>query len=92
MGCGASKHSLDNVDDSVHVMLTHEKKVALKKGEKVATSYVPRAEHPLLHTRDAAAGNAAGPVTVAEEDDDIFDKLVAAEDPTTERGQTTTSS
>jgi len=48
MGCGGSKHRLDTVDDSVHVMLAHDKKVAKKHGEKVNTGYVPRAEHPLL--------------------------------------------
>lgn len=48
MGCGGSKHTLDTVDDSVHVMLAHDKKVAKAHGEKPATGYVPRAEHPLL--------------------------------------------
>ena len=48
MGCGGSKHTLETVDDSVHVMLAHDKKMAKKHGEKVNTGYVPRAEHPLL--------------------------------------------
>ncbi len=49
MGCGGSKpeHGLQTVDDSVHVMLKHDKKVQQKKGEK-PRGYVPRAEHPLL--------------------------------------------
>jgi len=37
------------VDDSIHVMLRHDQKVAKKKGGNAAgTQYVPRAEHPLL--------------------------------------------
>jgi hypothetical protein len=66
MGCGSSKHTLERVDDSVHVMLAHEKKVALKKGQKAATEYVPRAEHPLLK----AAAQPAQPAPVAEEEQD----------------------
>ena len=51
MGCGASKqHSgLSQVDDSMHVMMKHDKKVAKKKGEHEVVGYVPRAEHPLLN-------------------------------------------
>lgn len=48
MGCIGSKHAgLEHVDDSVHVMLAHDKKAAQKKG-KPDQGYVPRAEHPLL--------------------------------------------
>lgn len=72
MGCGASRQTLERVDDSVHVMLAHEKKVAMKKGQSVATAYVPRADHPLLQARPtvtavedeesaAAVENAAAP-------------------------------
>lgn len=69
MGCGSSKHTLERVDDSVHVMLAHEKKMALKKGEKVATAYVPRAEHPLLQKARPS------PVVAAEEDEGNNDAL-----------------
>lgn len=49
MGCGSSAHEdrLQTVDDSVHVMLAHDKKRQKEKGEK-PHGYVPRAEHPLL--------------------------------------------
>jgi hypothetical protein len=49
MGCGSSAHSdrLQTVDDSVHVMLAHDKKRQKAKGE-TPVGYVPRAEHPLL--------------------------------------------
>jgi hypothetical protein len=48
MGCGSSRESaLQTVDDSVHVMLAHDRKVQKAKGEK-PHGYVPRAEHPLL--------------------------------------------
>lgn len=47
MGCGPSRNTLETVDDSVHVMLQHDKKAAQKAG-KTVTGYVPRAEHPLL--------------------------------------------
>jgi hypothetical protein len=56
MGCGASKSHLEQVDDSVHVMLKHDRKVAAKKGKPAATGYKPRAEHPLLHTTDEQEG------------------------------------
>ena len=48
MGCNNSKHrGLNTVDDSVHVMLKHDKKVQQQKGEQ-PHGYVPRAPHPLL--------------------------------------------
>lgn len=53
MGCGASKNQLETVDDSVHVMLQHDKKAAQKKGEQ-PKGYVPRAEHPLLAAKKEA--------------------------------------
>jgi hypothetical protein len=59
MGCLVSKqaHTLTHVDDSVHVMLSHEKKVAKKKGLPAATEYVPRAEHPLFLHRSQDNNN-----------------------------------
>ena len=47
MGCGSSKSGLNAVDDSVHVMLQHDKKVQLSKGQP-EHKYKARAEHPLL--------------------------------------------
>ena len=48
MGCNSSKeNTLANVDDSVHVMIAHDKKRAAQKGEQ-PHGYVPRAPHPLL--------------------------------------------
>ena len=48
MGCGSSTDTrLQTVDDSVHVMLAHDKKVQQRKGE-TPHGYVPRAAHPLL--------------------------------------------
>lgn len=65
MGCGASKNdgTLHAVDDSVHVMLKHDKKVAAKKGE-APKGYVPRAPHPMLQEQQqqqqqTSAGNGA---------------------------------
>jgi hypothetical protein len=62
MGCGSSKGTLTTVDDSVHVMLKHDKKVQQKHGEK-PHGYVPRAEHPLMKEK-------AAPIA-AEETDDV---------------------
>ena len=72
MGCGSSTHRLEQVDDSVHVMLAHEKKVAMKKGERVATAYVPRAEHPLLQARPPVAAEEG-------EGDDALDKALKSD-------------
>lgn len=48
MGCSSSKeNALENVDDSVHVMIKHDKKRAVQRGE-TPHGYVPRAPHPLL--------------------------------------------
>jgi hypothetical protein len=63
MGCGSSKGGLQTADDSVHVMLKHDKKVQQKKGE-APHGYVPRAEHPLMAMKEK-------PRPTAEEDDDV---------------------
>lgn len=60
MGCGGSKNHLDTVDDSVHVMLKHDKAAAQKQG-KAITGYVPRAEHPLLAGAQTTTGAEAAP-------------------------------
>jgi hypothetical protein len=69
MGCMGSKPTFGAVDDSVHVMLQHDKKVAKKKGQP-ATGYVPRAEHPMLQPKNKQA------VVASEDDDDDLDKTV----------------
>lgn len=51
MGCTASKQTVQSfgrIDDSVHVMLEHDKKVAQRHGVKCHQAYVPRKAHPLL--------------------------------------------
>ncbi len=64
MGCHISKNSLYHVDDSVHVMLTHDQKMAKKKGIILPPQgYVPRTEHPLLRPK----------IITATEDDDEDD-------------------
>ena|SRR3569832_1707069 len=64
MGCFPSKRTLEQVDDSVHVMLKHDKKVAAKKGQALNTGYVPRAEHPLLQK----VADPPEPITATEDD------------------------
>ena len=68
MGCMQSR-GLDHVDDSVHVMLKHDKKAAQKKGEPVH-GYVPRREHPLLKAAREKEEKGAQPVIVATEEGD----------------------
>lgn len=48
---------LNTVDDSVHVMLKHDKKMQIKHGE-TPHGYVPRAEHPLMHQDSSGKGSA----------------------------------
>jgi hypothetical protein len=56
MGCGPSKgNALNNVDDSVHVMLKHDRKMQKKHGEK-PHGYVPRAQHPLMQQDSSVKG------------------------------------
>lgn len=76
MGCGASKSGLEQVDDSVHVMFKHDKKVAKAKGLPPSTGFVPRAPHPLLDASQKGnkannnSSNPAVPVIACEEDED----------------------
>lgn len=61
MGCGQSKgEGLQTVDDSVHVMLKHDKQVAQSKGQ-APKGYVPRAPHPLLQQQQQAPIGEAPP-------------------------------
>lgn len=58
MGCMSSKETaLNQVDDSVHVMLKHDKKVQQKKGQE-PHGFVPRASHPLLKPKEIVATEA----------------------------------
>jgi hypothetical protein len=73
MGCGSSKgNAFNTVDDSVHVMLKHDKKMQKKHGEK-PHGYVPRAEHPLLHqdSSNKGAEGSSNKGTSAVEPDDV---------------------
>ena len=61
MGCTQSAEGdtrLQTVDDSVHVMLAHDKKVQQRKGQQ-PHGYVPRAEHPLLKPKTEGGGETA---------------------------------
>ena len=42
---------LDGVDDSVHVMIRHDKNMQKKRGEK-EHGYVPRRSHPSMTADD----------------------------------------
>ena len=84
MGCSSSKDDkLQTVDDSVHVMLKHDKKVLQTKGE-APHGYVPRAPHPLLQPKG---------VVVATEDgaDDAVDAALAADGAASGGGTAATS-
>jgi hypothetical protein len=69
MGCGSSKHALERVDDSLHVMLVRDRKSAKKAGKAVESTYVPRAEHPLMAQATVAAAVAVAVAVAAAEDD-----------------------
>eukprot|EP00526_Cylindrotheca_closterium_P027845 CAMPEP_0113623620 /NCGR_PEP_ID=MMETSP0017_2-20120614/12155_1 /TAXON_ID=2856 /ORGANISM="Cylindrotheca closterium" /LENGTH=78 /DNA_ID=CAMNT_0000533583 /DNA_START=200 /DNA_END=436 /DNA_ORIENTATION=- /assembly_acc=CAM_ASM_000147 len=73
MGCSSSKDRLQTVDDSVHVMLKHDKKRQQAKGQQ-PHGFVPRAEHPLLKPK---------PIVASEEPDD-GDGAASGSAPTTE--------
>ena len=59
MGSSSSKYAsesaesalLGNLDDSIHVLLQHDKKMAQKKGLETHCGYIPRQTHPLLKSR-----------------------------------------
>ena len=69
MGACCSKSSgIAQAEDSLHVMITHDKKAAIKRGEKSPeVGYVPRAEHPAL--AKAREEQKQRPVVAVEEDD-----------------------
>ena len=54
MGCGQSKGALTTVDDSVHVMLKHDKKVQQKKGEE-PHGHVKRAPFPQMQEKEPSS-------------------------------------
>jgi hypothetical protein len=65
-GCAArfsSSSKLASIQDSVHVMLEHDKRLCARTGQAV-TGYVPRTPHPLLSP--AAAAAAASPSSSSE--------------------------
>ena len=78
MGCRSSSDAgkLQTVDDSVHVMLAHDKKMQQRHGE-APHGYVPRAPHPLLQQAgggsagagDGKPGGGGGGIVATEEDD-----------------------
>ena len=81
MGCGSSKTdagALHAVDDSVHVMLKHDKKVAQSKGQ-APKGYVPRAPHPLLQEQQQGATNGA-PAAASASQPPQRKPIVASED------------
>ena len=80
MGCGASKEGLQTVDDSVHVMLKHDKKVAQSKGQ-APKGYVPRAPHPLLQQQQAATDGAATAAETSNGSNADRKPIVASEEP-----------
>ena len=91
MGCGSSKASgLSHVDDSVHVMLNHDKKVQQRKGEPVH-GFKPRAEHPLLKEKANATATHTHTHTHVCETSDAKngDAAVAAAADTTANGNAT---
>lgn len=61
MGCRSSK--LESVEDSIHVLLSHEKKKILQNKQQGNTAYQPRKEHPKL--------------LQAQEQDDDLENLMA---------------
>jgi len=71
MGCGSSKSGLQFVDDSVHVMLQHDKKIQQKKGQPVQ-GYKERTQHPLLKPKainspePTNGTNGGGPIATEE--------------------------
>jgi hypothetical protein len=74
MGCLSSRQSaLETVDDSVHVMISRDKKTHQKQGD-APRGYVPRAPHPLLQpTTPSSDGGPPKPIIAAEEEEDDND-------------------
>lgn len=65
-GClSSNKGHLDTVDDSVHVMLAHDRKKRKDSGTGAPSAYKPRAANPALEKKSTE--DAGGAVTSGEE-------------------------
>jgi hypothetical protein len=71
---GSKPSKFDTVDDSVNIMIQHDKKMAKKTGQPM-TGFVPQANHPLLRN---------GPVLAEVSDFDDDGGLNQAEKQTQE--------
>lgn len=91
MGCASSKNKLTHVDDSVHRMLAHDRKVAKKKGE-VTKGYVPRAAHPLLQSSQDEINNSTNieNPSVQQQQQQRSSRMVVATEEDDEPTNTTT--
>jgi hypothetical protein len=83
MGCRPSRDAspscrrsrkFDSIEDSVHVMLEHDKKLCARKGQAV-TGYVPRAAHPLLVPQAANHQKRAAEISAVEEGEEELDEM-----------------
>jgi hypothetical protein len=63
--CGSKASHLDHVDDSVHVMLAHDRKKHKGIGSNAGEGYKPRAANPALE-KLKESGDAATGTTAAE--------------------------
>ena len=57
--------NLDHIDDSVHVMLKHDRKKRKESGTAANVGYKPRAANPALEKKKAEAATPAADVPAA---------------------------
>ena len=57
--------NLDHIDDSVHVMLKHDRKKRKESGAATSAGYKPRAANPALEKKKAEAATPAANVPPA---------------------------
>lgn len=57
--------NLDHIDDSVHVMLKHDRKKRKESGTATSAGYKPRAANPALEKKKAEAATPAANVPAA---------------------------
>ena len=60
---------LEQVDDSVHVMLKHDRKKRKESGQAAASGYKPRATNPALEKKRVEEANNGNGITANEEEE-----------------------
>jgi hypothetical protein len=66
--CMSRDDTMSHLDDSVHVMLSHDKRAAAKRGQ-TDVGYKPREEHPMLTAAKKTEEEKTKPIVAEEKEE-----------------------